>query len=135
MEGNDSLVEDNDLPNQLILAKQADLLRSLYKLVAELKHMLEMSTPTGVELLYQSDGSEPQILGDITQIRQVVMNLITNAGDAIGSNRGEIKVSTSKLECDQTFFTSHTYIENVPPDTYANIEVDDNGSGMSSTVV
>jgi len=61
----------------------------LAKLVSEMRNLLEISTPKGIEIECTSDDTDPVVKGDVTQIRQVVMNLITNARDAMAEG-GEL---------------------------------------------
>ena len=101
------------------------------KLVNEMRNLLDISTPKGVSIEFNSDGSNPTINGDITQLRQVVLNLITNAGEAVGNRSdGVIKLSVATVECDAAFFVNQKFIEQVPPGSFTSIVVEDNGAGM-----
>jgi CheY-like chemotaxis protein len=68
--------------------------------------------------------------GDVTQIRQIVMNLITNAGDSIGNNKGTITISTYSLDFDEAAKKEMSLSDSIPPGQYACIQVKDDGSGM-----
>lgn len=101
-------------------------------LVSEMKNLLEISTPKGVTIDMETDGSNPTILGDITQIRQVLMNLITNAGEAIGSrSNGQINISIKTKDVDASTIRDSGFIEDVEPGKYVSICVEDNGVGMN----
>ena len=101
----------------------------LTSLVHEMGHLLEVSTLPGTEIRYESDGSEAVIKGDITQIRQIVMNLITNASDAIGTEPGTITIATGLVEYrgDTNLID---LLDDIPPGTYARISVADTGGGI-----
>jgi len=76
----------------------------------------------------------PRITADSGQLRQVLMNLVLNAAEAIGESRGEIVVRTSDIalngSVDAISFHGH-----VPaPGHYVMLEVEDNGSGMTPDV-
>jgi len=58
------------------------------RIVEEISRILEVSVAAKVRLLFRFADDVPMILGDATQIRQVVMNLITNASEAIGDHEG-----------------------------------------------
>jgi nitrogen-specific signal transduction histidine kinase len=81
-----------------------------------------------------SDNSEniPVIMGDASQIRQIVMNLIINASESIGETKGEIRVSLTNT----TIMAGQTEKDNlgmaIPPGCYVCLEVTDNGCGMSA---
>jgi len=103
---------------------------SAEKLVTEMKSLLNLSTPKGVQIDIETDGTDPVLKGDLTQIRQVVMNLITNAGESITTGNGNVKVVVSTQVSDSSFFAGRDFIEAVPTGTYASIVVQDNGCGM-----
>jgi two-component system cell cycle sensor histidine kinase/response regulator CckA len=72
------------------------------------------------------------IHGDVGQIQQVVMNLIINAGEAMGANAGRISVRTSHMDLalNDTAFWKFTAAP-LPPGRYALLQVTDTGCGMS----
>ncbi|HMP16631.1 MAG TPA: PAS domain S-box protein, partial [Gemmatales bacterium] len=75
--------------------------------------------------------AEPALIeGDATQIRQVVMNLITNAADAIPPD-GMITIRCGSREFNQPELRSDFMQSELNPGPYAYIEVQDNGSGIS----
>ena len=72
----------------------------------------------------------PAVECDPTQMRQVAMNLITNASDAIGDRSGLITVSTGTIDADAQYLTEVGAGE-LAPARYVTLEVSDNGCGMS----
>ena len=74
----------------------------------------------------------PTIVGDVTQLRQVVLNLITNASEAIGDEPGTIKVATGPIEADRSLLSEYELSEGLPAGRYAFFEVADNGPGMDA---
>lgn len=109
---------------------------NLGELVQEMAHLLEVSISKKIQLQYNFPPSLPSFDGDITQIRQVIMNLITNASEAIGDKVGVISLSSGIVHCD------HKYLHNIhnilntgnddsyPEGDYAYLEVRDSGCGM-----
>ena len=83
-----------------------------------------------LELALSSDPTP--IMADATQIRQIVMNLILNAGDALGAGGGEIVVTTARRTLDSDFLKAARVGDALPPGDYITLEVRDNGCGMSS---
>lgn len=71
------------------------------------------------------------IEGDPTQIRQVVMNLIINASDALEDNIGAIQVRTGTIQANADDLLSPYLPEVLPPGEYAYLEVEDAGQGMT----
>ena len=73
----------------------------------------------------------PQVSADPTQIQQLVMNLVINAGEAIeDGKRGSVTVSTSVQEVSEAYAQEHFAAEHLPPGSYVRLEVSDNGTGM-----
>jgi len=100
------------------------------KLIEEITHLMEVSISKKAVLKYRFADSVPAIEGDATQIRQVVMNLITNASEAIGDHSGVISITTGAMECDRAYL-AETYLDaNLEPGIYSFVEVSDTGSGM-----
>ncbi|NIA13520.1 MAG: PAS domain S-box protein [Nitrospiraceae bacterium] len=101
-------------------------------LVREMLHLLEVSISKKVALKCHLDDNLPATQGDATQLRQVVMNLITNASDAIGEQSGAISLRTGVMDCD-TDYLSETYLDDdLPEGPYVYIEVTDTGIGMGA---
>jgi signal transduction histidine kinase len=69
------------------------------------------------------------IRADISQIRQLVLNLLTNAWEALGDQEGSIRVTTSTLAVSPED-SSGNHAE-LTPGKYARLEVADSGCGIS----
>jgi two-component system, cell cycle sensor histidine kinase and response regulator CckA len=65
----------------------------LGELVDGFSGLLTAAAPGRGTLEFELDADVPTIEGDPTQIRQVVLNLVTNAADALGEGGGTIRVS------------------------------------------
>jgi CheY-like chemotaxis protein len=72
----------------------------------------------------------PPVEADAAQIRQVVMNLIANASDALGEKAGSIRIRTTS---GKNIFADPPHAE-LPPGTYVVLEVADTGCGMTEEV-
>jgi signal transduction histidine kinase len=103
----------------------------LNALVQEMTELLKVSLPKGVTLRYDMASSLPKVEADVTQLRQVVMNLIINAAEAVDDQHGVIKVETGRETLDQSMLRQMTFGGEVPPGEYVYIDVVDNGAGMS----
>ncbi len=66
-----------------------------------------------------------------TQLRQVLMNLVINASEAIGDTSGTIRVVTGWQMCDQAYFGDASVGNTLPDGRYVFLEVSDTGSGMT----
>ncbi len=99
-------------------------------LIKEMVRLLNVSIPGKVRFIQDFDSKMPPIDADATRIRQIVMNLITNAADAIGDREGVIKLSTG-FGCFAAAELQSAYLDMVPADKeYVFLEVADNGCGM-----
>ena len=74
----------------------------------------------------------PTIEGDVTQLRQVVLNLITNASEAIGDEPGTIEVVTGAIEANRSLLSEYQLSDSLPTGRYAFFEVADSGPGMDA---
>jgi CheY-like chemotaxis protein len=109
---------------------------SLNELVAEMGQLLSVSTSKKATLSHTFCGDLPSVMADATQIRQVVMNLITNASEAIGDHEGTITLRTGALSCDRDYFADAIGDrEQHVPGRYAFIEVSDTGIGMDAATL
>jgi CheY-like chemotaxis protein len=70
----------------------------------------------------------PTVLADAAQIRQIVMNLVTNASGAIGNRDGVIRIATRRTSPDQG--SSGEISGHLSAIDYVQLEVSDTGSGM-----
>ena len=134
-----SAIRASELTNQMLAYSGKgrfviDLI-DLNVLIREITHLLQVSISKRAVLKYNFTESLPAIEGDPTQIRQVVMNLIINASDAIGDRSGIISVSTGVIEADRAYFADAYLNENLADGYYAYVEVADTGCGMDEATV
>ncbi|MEZ6040387.1 MAG: PAS domain S-box protein [Planctomycetaceae bacterium] len=79
---------------------------------------------------------QPTVIhGDASQIQQVVMNLITNASDALGGENGRIRIRTGVRHVESEQLTSLVCPDPLPTGDYAFLEVEDTGTGMTAETV
>uniref|UniRef100_UPI002ADE7C8B PAS domain S-box protein n=1 Tax=Tepidiforma sp. TaxID=2682230 RepID=UPI002ADE7C8B len=103
---------------------------NLSRLVEEMAHLLEVSVSKRAVLKYRFAPDLPLIEGDATQVRQVIMNLITNASDAIGDRSGVISISTGLMHADRAYLRTAYMDDDLPEGDYVYLEVADTGVGM-----
>lgn len=104
----------------------------LNELVTEMTHMLEVSISKKITLKYNLADRLPAIKADATQIRQIIMNLITNASEAVGEQSGAISVTTGAMHCDKAYLSKSFLKDNQQDGMYVYIEVADTGCGMDA---
>lgn len=99
-------------------------------LVEEMAGLLEVSIPKNVAFRRQLAGDLPPTQADATQLRQVVMNLVTNAAEAMDHEGGLVTVRSGVLEVQRDYF-NHTYVDDdLPEGRYVYLGVSDTGCGM-----
>ncbi|MBN1866880.1 PAS domain S-box protein [Candidatus Sumerlaeota bacterium] len=103
----------------------------LNEIIREMVHLLEVSISKKASLRCDFEERLPSIQADATQIRQIVMNLITNASDAIRDSNGAIDIRTYSRTCDRPYLDLIQTDEILPEGRYVCLEVRDTGSGMN----
>lgn len=103
---------------------------NLSRIVDEMTHLLRTVVSKKATLRLEFADDLPMVSADATQLRQVIMNLITNASDALGEKSGVITIRTGVLYADQTYLQSTYIYENLPAGNYVYLEVSDTGCGM-----
>jgi PAS domain S-box-containing protein len=105
---------------------------NLSRLAEEIANLLQtvVSKKTAVQFNLASD--LPPIEADDAQIRQIVMNLIANAAEAIGEGGGVIRISTGVVDADRTYLSGTYFDDQLPAGRYVYLEVWDTGCGMTA---
>lgn len=88
-----------------------------------------LSKKTAIHLDLQN--APPLIEADPAQIRQIVMNLITNAAEAIGEDSGTIRLGTGVVDAERGYLAGTYCDDQLPAGRYVYLEVCDTGCGMS----
>jgi PAS domain S-box-containing protein len=101
-------------------------------LVREMAALLSASLSKKVELRYDLRDDLPAIEADASQVRQVVLNLLTNASEAVGDNAGVIGVSTRLVTATASYLASPFMPKPPAPGEYVVLQVSDTGCGMSA---
>jgi len=108
----------------------------LAALVRDTAALLEVSVGRRARLELHSEPNLPAVIADATQLRQVVMNLVLNAADALGDRQdGLITVRTFRTELEATAFATAVQSPTLPAGRYVGLEVQDNGCGMTPAVL
>ena len=102
----------------------------LSALAGEMSRLLESAVSKGTRVETRFGAGVPTVAGDAAQLRQLVMNLVVNASEALRGARGTVTVTTSRVEVVGRAPAGVTRVPEVVPGTYAAIEVADTGCGM-----
>lgn len=109
-------------------------LLDLSELVGDTAHLLQISISKTCVLKLELTRGLPTVLADATQLRQVLMNLVVNASDAIGERSGVIRIDTGVMRADAQYLAETYLSPDLPSGDYVVLEVADNGVGMSPEV-
>lgn len=109
---------------QMINPKPHDL----YSIVVRLEKFLLRLIRENIEFTQSSDGNVLTVFADDSQIEQVLMNLVTNACDAMPKG-GRITIRTEQCRIDQRFNEAKGFGQQA---TYACLIVSDTGTGMDA---
>lgn len=104
---------------------------NLSRLVEEMGHLLAVSVSKRAILTYDLMQHIPPVHADPTQMRQVIMNLIMNASEAIGDRSGTITLRTGKMFVNQAYLDQCQVRGHMNDGECAYLEVQDTGSGMT----
>ncbi len=109
----------------------------LEELVTEVRDLLGGVIPPSIDVTLDFPPHLPMVAGDPSQLRQVMMNLLTNAADAIGTRGGHIRISagTRTLRPDDAATIHQPGVLGLAPGDYVWLEVRDDGSGMDADTV
>jgi signal transduction histidine kinase/CheY-like chemotaxis protein len=102
----------------------------LSQLVEEMRQLLEGAVSGKAVLVSDLTDDLPAVEADATQLSQVVMNLITNASEAVEEGAGRIILRTGTVEAEKVDLSSLYGVNELTPGTHVFVEVIDDGCGM-----
>ena len=103
---------------------------SVKKMLEQTRKLVETNCPKQIEILEQVDLNEEEVLGSMTQLQQVLLNICINAIHAIGKAEGTLTLSADVVPRGELLFRfPDEKIPEVWP-SYVRIRIADNGSGM-----
>ena len=102
------------------------------ELVESMREFLVSAVDTGELILEVREGGRGPVIGDPSQLQQVVLNLVMNASEAVDDNGGRIVVVLDSVDMDRSQL-ARTYVDDdLSPGSYVRIAVSDNGCGMDA---
>jgi PAS domain S-box-containing protein len=107
----------------------------LSRMVEEITHLLSVSISKKVTLRYELASGLPAVEADGAQIQQVIMNLVTNASEAIGDREGIITITTGTRDLDQSGVERLFVGQTLQPGRFVTLQVSDTGCGMKPEVL
>jgi PAS domain S-box-containing protein len=103
---------------------------NITSLIEEMSHLLQTVVGKTTTLCYHLAADLPSVEADVTQLRQIVMNLVVNASEAIGASTGTISIATGELWLDQPALRELGQADELAEGQYVYLEVADTGVGM-----
>ncbi|MGK5093662.1 response regulator [Deltaproteobacteria bacterium TL4] len=103
------------------------------QLIPTIKDALEMmriTLPSNIEIRQQIHPKCPSILADASQIYQILLNLCTNASEAMKEKGGILEVIAEPL----VFEISSAHLDEMPPGTYLHLLIRDTGIGIETEI-
>jgi PAS domain S-box-containing protein len=131
----DAVVRGTNLTKKLMLFCRRLVLDStpvdLVRVIGDLGGILPRLLGDGVVLSVRHDAASALVLGDRTELEQLVTNLVVNAGHAT-SGKGRVTVHTAVVEVDAAHASR---VPRAHPGTYVLLEVTDDGHGMDDATL
>jgi PAS domain S-box-containing protein len=107
----------------------------LSDLVRQIHNLLLTSIPKNVTLRMELQNELPCVEADVTQIQQLIMNLVINAAEAIGDQEGTVLITTGTQHVDDDYIASVLTPAQITPGDYISLQVHDTGSGMTQDTI
>lgn len=105
----------------------------LNELIHESSDLMKLAASRKANLQVEHGADLPLVIGDAGQLRQVLLNLIQNASEALGAEPGSVIVRTRSGKSGPTVSDDMTWSGEPPSGEYVCLEVTDTGCGMSPT--
>ncbi len=104
-------------------------------LVGETAQLVKLSFSRKAHIEQRLAAALPAVKGDASQLRQVVMNLLMNASEALADAGGRIGVTTGLVRLDDADWAEFVAMPEQPAERYVFVEVEDSGCGMTPDVL
>ncbi|MBI5608835.1 MAG: CHASE domain-containing protein [Deltaproteobacteria bacterium] len=107
----------------------------LNRLIADMGSLLAVSVPKKVEVVRTAAEDLPMIMANPAQLQQVVMNLVSNAAEAIGDRAGRLELTTSWCALSAADIERRLPGQNLEAGRYVCLTARDTGPGMAPEVL
>jgi signal transduction histidine kinase len=101
-------------------------------LVEDMAKLLRATLPMKHAIRCDLSESLPSVLGDPGQLRQVTLNLITNASEALADEKGVVTIVTGIIDADEAYLKTSYVDDGLPSGRYVFLDIVDDGCGMSA---
>lgn len=128
-----------DLANQMLtFAGQTQLdIQSinLQQFLRDSEAFLRSIVSKRITLTFNESADLPLIRGDRAQLRQLLMNSITNAAEAIDNPDGTIQISTEAIDTSIQDFRPYYIVGDLPWGPCVSLKIQDTGNGMKPELI
>jgi two-component system, cell cycle sensor histidine kinase and response regulator CckA len=107
----------------------------VHALTREMGRLLDVSTPPTVVIHYDLQAEPSTVRGQPSRLRQLLLNFIVNASEAIGAQVGAIMIGTSSIEAGAELLGRTRTRTVPPPGPYVCLEIEDTGPGLDAQTV
>ena len=108
---------------------------SFSDMMADLKDSLSGGLPKNVKLVWRNTLHLPEVNCDRAQIKQLILNLVTNSLEAMESDGGTLTVRTGIIQVTDPFSYTSFGAFSLAPGLFSYVEVSDTGCGMPEEVI
>jgi PAS domain S-box-containing protein len=110
---------------------------NLSELIREIGRLIQTSISKNVQLRLELRDDIPSVIADGSQMQQIIMNLVINGAEAIGTEaNGTVLVTTGSQQVDEQYLSNALGERSgLAPGTYVTLEVHDTGCGMDDATL
>lgn len=103
---------------------------NLNDVLNDISKLITLSVSKSITVKYELSSSLDIIIADVSQIKQIILNLVINASEAIGDKNGVISIITGTQNIDEIYKSQLFPVFDLVAGFYSYIEITDNGCGM-----
>lgn len=97
--------------------------------------LMRMSIARSITITISAPAELPPIMADQLQMQQLVLNLLSNAAEAIGDASGAIVLTTGAIWADRTYLSRRCLAPGLPEGCYVYLDVKDDGCGIDPAIM
>ncbi len=94
--------------------------------------LLRAAAPSRITMEFRGMEDLPRVKADPSQIRQVLVNLVTNAAEAFDGGHGSISVSAGVMQADSQYLAACPHDHDIRAGEFVYFEIADDGPGMDA---
>jgi len=113
-------------------SKQEYKAENIRRIIEEAIELIETLIPSTIKLNRNLTVENSMVMADRDQIHQIIMNLGSNAFQAVENTKGEISIGLDRVTVDEDFVDAHPQLE---AGYYVRIIIKDNGHGMDKNTL